>query len=470
MLCRVPRAGQLKPRDRQRLTDHVALGVLTATFPPSLVDAVIEATGTRERRHRLLPAHLVVYYVLAMTLFPQAGYEEVLRSLTEGLAWGTGWTSHWAVPSQAAISKARARLGRAPLAELFARACRPLATPATKGAFYRGLRLVSLDGTTLDVADTAAHVAHFGRPGSGRGEGAAFPQLRLVALAECGTHAMFAATMGPCVTGEPTLANALAGALRPGMLCLADRGFTAYPLWSVAAATGAELVWRARGNAVLPVLARHPDDSYASELVAADDRRREHPIPVRVVEYALDDPGRPQSEETRYRLVTTILDPAAAPAAELAALYAERWEIESALDELKTHQRGPRVVLRSRTVEGVYQEAWGFCCVHYALRALVQAAADDEDIDPDRLSFTLALHAARRSVRTGVSAGALLARALRRAIAEILAGLLPPRRLRANARVVKRKMSGFGVKRAAHRTWPRPTLPPADSVRILAPP
>lgn len=444
--------------------------MLTATFPPALVDAVLDATGRREQRHRLLPARLVVYYVLALALFPQAGYEEVMRSLTEGLAWGTGWTTHWAIPSPVAISKARARLGRAPLAELFARACRPLATPATRGAFYRGLRLVSLDGTTFDVADTPAHAAHFGRPGSGRGEGAAFPQLRLVALAECGTHAMFAATMGPCTSGEPTLAKELVGALGPGMLCLADRGFTAYPLWSLAAASGAELCWRAKANAVLPVLERFPDGSFRSELVAADDRHRERPIPVRVVEYALDDPGRATDEETRYRLVTTILDPGAAPAAELAALYAERWEIEAALDELKTHQRGPRVVLRSRTVEGVYQEAWGFCCVHYALRALVQAAADDEDIDPDRLSFTRALHAARRSVRTGVSAGTLLAVALRRAIAEILACLLPPRRLRAAARVVKRKMSSFGVKRAVHRAWPQPTLPTPEAVRVLAPP
>ena len=314
-------------------------------------------------------------------------------------------------------------------------------------------------------------MAHFGRPGSGRGEGvAAFPQLRMVALAECGTHAMFAVAMGPCVTGEPTLAKELAGALRPGMLCLADRGFTGFPLWSAAAATGAALCWRARGNALLPVLARHPDGSYASELVAAADRHREHPLPVRVVEYTLEDPGRPGSDDTRYRLVTTILDPAAAPAPELAALYAERWEIESALDELKTHQRGPRVVLRSRTVEGVYQEAWGFCCVHYALRALVQAAADDEDIDPDRLSFTRALHAARRSVRTGVSAGAGLAVALRHAIVEILACLLPLRRLRANARVVKRKMSNYALKRAAHRAWPGPSLSPAEAVRVLFPP
>ena len=467
----MPRAGQSKPRDPQRLTDHVALGVLTATFPPALVDAVLTATGRREQRQRLLPARLVVYYVLALTLFPQAGYEEVLRSLTEGLAWGTGWTRHWAVPSPVAISKARARLGRAPLALLFARACRPLATPATSGAFYRGLRLVTLDGTTLDVADTPAHADHFGRPGVGRGEGAAFPQLRLVALAECGTHAMFAATMGPCTTGEPTFAKELvaAGALEPGMLCLADRGFTAYPLWSAAAASGAELLWRTRGNALLPVLARHPDGSYASEIVAADDPHREHPLPVRVVEYTLDDPGR-GPDDTRYRLITTLADPEAAPAAELAALYTERWEIESVLDELKTHQRGPRVVLRSRTIEGVYQEAWGFCCVHYALRALLAAAADDDHLDPDRLSFTRALHAARRSVRQGVSGGALLARALRRAIAEILAGLLPARRLRAAARVVKRKMSNYGVKRAAHRAWAQPTLPSAEAVRVLAPP
>ena len=161
--ARVPRAGQLKPRDRQRLTDHVALGVLTATFPPSLVDAVIEATGTREQRHRLLPARLVVYYVLAMSLFPHAGYEEVLRSLTEGLAWVSGWTEHWEVPSQVAISKARARLGRAPLVELFSRACTPLATkatPATKGAFYRGLRVVSIDGTTLDNGGVFGECRH----------------------------------------------------------------------------------------------------------------------------------------------------------------------------------------------------------------------------------------------------------------------------------------------------------------------
>lgn len=310
------------------------------------------------------------------------------------------------------------------------------------------------------MANTPAHAAHFDRPVSGRREGAAFPQLRTVALAECGTHAMFAAAMGSCTTGEPAFAKALVGALRPAMLRLADRGFTAYPVWSAAAESGADLVWQAKGNAVLPVLERHPDGSHASELVAADDPRLEHPLPVRVVEYALDDPDRPQSEAARYRLVTTLRDPGVA-AAELAALYSERWDFESALDELKTHLGGPRVVVRSRTVEGVYQEAWGFCCVHCALRPLLSAAADDGDLDPDRLSFTRALRAARRSVPAGVCAGRRPALALRRAIAETLAGLLPPRRCGPRPAWSSARCRTFGS--SARSTAPGPNRPSGRS-------
>ena len=344
-------------------------------------------------------------------------------------------------------------------------------SPDTPGAFYRGWRLVSIDGTTIDIADTAANAAVFGRAGTGRGEGSAFPQLRLVALGECGTHAIIAAAMASYDVGEVSLAKQLAGALGPGMLCLADRGFTAHPLFTAAAASGADLLWRARGNAVLPVLERFPDGSFRSELVAAPDKRaREQVAPVRVVEYAIEDPGRPQAEETRYRLVTTILDPERAPAGELAALYAQRWEIESAFDELKTHQRGPKVVLRSKTPEGVRQEAWGYLCVHYAIRALMHAAGDDAGVDPDRISFTRSLRAARRSVRTQQgSAPQKLAAALMAAIREICAELLPRRRLRAAARVVKRKMSNYGVKRAEHRAWPHPHLPVAEAIRVLAP-
>jgi len=381
----MPRAGQLRVEPGHRLSDRIALGVLTATFPRRLVDEVIEVTGRREQRNRLLPAHLTVYYVLAMALFSSAGYEEVMRSLTEGLAWASDGAEEYELPSQVAISKARTRLGPEPLAELFVRACVPLAAVTTPGAFYRQWRLVSMDGTTIDVADTPANAGVFGRAGTGRGDGSAFPQVRIVALGECGTHAVIAAVMDSYAVVEVTLAQRLVGALRPGMLCLAGRGFTAHPLFCAAAATGAALLWRAKNNAVLPVLEPLPDGSYLSEVVAAPDRRRrEHVLGVRVVEYTIEDQGRPGAVGTPYRLLTNILDPAQAPADELAALYAQRWEIESIFDDLKTHQRGPRVILRSRTPEGVYQEAWGYLCVHYALRALIHDAADRGDLGPRR--------------------------------------------------------------------------------------
>jgi hypothetical protein len=384
----MPRAGQVRVGEGERLTDRVALGVLTATFTRNLVDQVIDDTGRREQRNRLLPAHLVLYYVLAMTLFSSAGYEEVMRSLTEGLAWATDGEEYYEMPSQVAITKARARLGPEPVKELFSRACVPLATPWTKGAFYRDWRLVSMDGTTVDVADTAANAAQIGRAGTGRGDGSAFPQLRIVALGECGTHAIIAAAMDSYATGEVTLAKEVVTSLQPDMLCLADRGFTAHPLFSLATASGAALLWRAKSNAALPVLERFDDGTFRSELVGSTDKRsRENVVSVRVIEYTIIDPGRKAAENTRYRLVTNILDPEAAPGDELAALYGERWEIESIFDEMKTHQRGPRVILRSKTPAGVYQEAWGYLCVHYAIRALICSAAHHGDIDPDHAAI-----------------------------------------------------------------------------------
>lgn len=468
----MPRAGWVKPQDDQRLSDHVALGVLTRTFPPELVDAVLADTGRQQQRSRLLPARLVTYYVMALALFSSQGYEEVMRNLVEGLAWESGWQQEWTVPSQPALSQARSRLGEEPLAELFARGCVPLAKESTAGAFWRGLRLVGMDGSTLDVTDTPANVAAFGKPGSGRGSGeGAFPQLRVVALAECGTHAIFAAALGPYATSEVTLAKELAPKLQPGMLVLADRGFTAHPLFSLMAASGAELCWRAKANAVLPVLQRHADGSFASELVASDDKHtRANVTPVRVIEYEITDPGRPQAAHTRYRLVTTLLDPESAPADELAVLYGQRWEFESALDEMKSHQRGPRVVLRSKAPEGVLQETWGYLCAHYAIRALMADAAHTHGVDPERISFTRSLNAARRSVRAGIGARAsTLAVALVDALAEICRVLVPQRRPRSAPRVVKRKMSNYNVKRAEHRLWPQPTCPPAQAIAILRP-
>jgi hypothetical protein len=397
----VPRAGQVKPPTDERLSDRIAIGTLTRAFPPELVDRVVAGSGRTQQRNRLLPARVVVYYALAMCVFAGQGYEEVMRLLVGGLSWLQGWRSEWTVPSTAAIAKARARLGPEPLAALFAEVARPLAVPATRGAWYRGLRVVAIDGMCLDVPDTADNDAAFGRPGSGRGEGrGAFPQVRVVGLAECGTHAIFAARIGGYRVAELALARELLGALRAGMLVLADRAFLSVELWAAAVASGADLLWRVPANRILPVDQVLPDGSYLSWLTpyrgSAPARRGQAPLRVRVLEYTLDQAGSASGEV--YRLVTTLLDPDTAPAGELAALYAQRWEIETAIDELKTHQRGPRLVLRSRYPDGVLQEVWGFLLVHWAIRELMHTAALDGDIDPDRVSFTPALRLVRRQV------------------------------------------------------------------------
>jgi hypothetical protein len=394
----VPRAGWVKPQSDQRLSDHISIGVLTRVFPPELVDAVVAEAGRSERRQRLLPARVVVYYVLGLALYSSSSYEEVIRMLVEGLAWQSGWQRPWKVPTKGALWQARTRLGSEPLRALFERVAQPLAELRTPGAFYRDWRLVSIDGTCVDVADTPANEKRFGRPGSGRGQGVgAFPQLRLVGLGECGTHAMIKVAHGPLADGERTLAARLLTGLSPDMLCLADRGFYSYSLWNQARASGAQLLWRMKANARLPVEQRLDDGSYLTSIYGAEDARRSEPVTARVIEYEIDDPGRPTTEEQRYRLLSTILDPDRAPASELAPLYAQRWEFENALDELKVHQRGPRVVLRSKTPDGVIQEIYGHLCVHYAIRWLMHTIAVDSGHDPDRLSFTRTLRVARRT-------------------------------------------------------------------------
>ena len=466
----MPRAGWVKPQSDQRLSDHISIGVLTRVFPPELVDRVVSEAGRSERRSRLLPARVVVYYVLGLALYSSSSYEEVIRMLVDGLAWQAGWQRPWSVPTKGALSQARSRLGSEPLVALFEQVAVPLATTATVGAFYREMRLVSIDGTCVDVPDTEVNDAEFGRPGSGRGSGvSAFPQVRLLGLGECGTHAMIAVAHGPLSDGEQTLAAGLLERLAPDMLCLADRGFYSHALWKQASARGAQLLWRMKSNARLPVEERLADGSYLTSIYAAEDKRRTDGVKARVIEYEINDPGRPSTEDQRYRLLCTILDPDRAPAGELAPLYAQRWEFENALDELKVHQRGPRVVLRSKTPDGVIQELYGHLCVHYAIRWLMHTIALESGQDPDRLSFTRTLRVARRTTAShaGFPPTALKA-AHEQATEELLFELLPPRRLRANARVVKRKMSKFPVKHAEHRNPPKPTKHPQDATTILA--
>ena len=294
------------------------------------------------------------------------------------------------------ISQARSRRGAAPLRRLYEQVVQPIATRAPKGAWYRDWRLVSLDGSCLDVADTAANRAGFGVPGASRGE-SAFPQLRFVSLVENGTHVLFGARLGGYAEGETTLAHAVLATLRPGMLCLADRQFFGHALWQAAMATGADLLWRVKHILRLPRETVLADGSYLTTIYPSDKDRRHRTggVRARVVEYRLEGVA---GAEPLYRLLTTILDPARAPAEELAALYHERWEIEGALAELKTQLRGARVVLRSKTPDLVRQEFWGLLLAHFAVRGLMHEAALKADEDPDRLSSSHAVRVVRRKV------------------------------------------------------------------------
>lgn len=379
-----------------RITDHISLGVIARTFPIVKVRAVLAATKTTSVRERDLPAHVVIYYVIALALYMQSSYREVLRCLLEGVQWLLEPSASSRVAGNSGISQARTRLGWEPLRQLHDEIVKPIAVKATKGAWYRGWRLVSLDGSTLDVADEKNNDEAFGRPGASRGA-SAYPQIRFVSLAEIGTHVLFGTQLAGCTTSEIALSRTVLPHLEKGMLCLADRNFFGFALWKQAAATGADLLWRVKKNMRLACEQRLPDGSYLSRIFASerDWRHKTNGVAVRVIDYCLD--GVVDAEPV-YRLVTTILDHEKAPAAELAALYQERWEIETAFDELKTHLRGARIVLRSKTPDLVRQEFYGLLMAHFAVRGLMHDAALQADEDPDRLSFLHAVRIVRRKL------------------------------------------------------------------------
>jgi hypothetical protein len=379
-----------------RITDYISLGVLAKTFPLPQVQAVLAAQNKTSQRQRDLPAHVVVYYVIALALFMPVSYREVLRCLLEGLVWLLGPQQTVKITGKSGISQARTRLGWAVLQQLHDLVVKPIATRDTPGAGYRGWRLVSLDGSTLEVADEQENVQAFGRPAASRGA-SAYPQIRFVALVENGTHVLFGSRLGSWATGEISLAREMIGVLQQGMLCLADRYFFGFGLWNQARARGADLLWRVVKNRRLPVESRLLDGSYLSRIYPSERDRRHQTqgVGVRVIEYRLE--GVPGAEPL-YRLVTTILDPSQAPAQELAALYHERWEIETALDELKTHLRGAKIVLRSKTPDLVRQEFYGLLLAHFALRSLMQEAALKGGEDPDQLSFLHTVRVVRRKL------------------------------------------------------------------------
>jgi hypothetical protein len=379
-----------------RITDYISLGVVAKTFPLEKIRAALAATGKESVRQRDLPAQVVLYYVIALALYMQSSYREVLRCLLEGIQWLAEPAAGINVAGNSGISQARTRLGWEPVRQLHDEVVRPVAVAATKGAWYRAWRLISLDGSTLDVADEKGNTEAFGRPGASRGE-SAYPKIRFVSLVENGTHVLFGSRMADYATSEVALAKMVLPSLGKGMLCLADRGFFGFDLWKQAAATGADLLWRVRKNIHLPCEKRLADGSYLSRIYPSqkDQRRGRNGIVVRVIEYRLEGV---EGAEPLYRLATTIPDQELAPAAELAALYHERWEIETAFDELKTHLRGAHIVLRSKTPDLVRQEFYGLLMAHFAVRGLMHEAALRADKDPDRLSFLHAVRVVRRKM------------------------------------------------------------------------
>lgn len=366
------------------------LGVLTAYVPPEAVDEALARTGCVQRRLRLLPTRVVVYFVLALTLFPRRGYGRVWDVLVQGMATPVLVTT-------GALRQARQRLGAAPLAALWDWVCGPLAWPGSHGAFYRRWRLLAWDATTLDVPDTDDVATVYPTAGGSAGR-SGYRKLTVVGLVECGTRAFVAAVFG--VASEIGLARQLLDKLRPGQLLLADRNYYSWRLWHAAAASGADLLWRVRNHANLPVTDPLPDGSYLSRFPERKHYRDQpDPLPVRVIEATItitDAVGATRTE--LYRLITTISDHRAAPAAELADLYTRRWEIETAFYCWKTLQQGRDAVLRSKTARGVEQEAYAYLITCQCLRIFAHDAAEHARLDVEHIAFTVALDTVTDSV------------------------------------------------------------------------
>ena len=384
-----------------RLSDYLSASLLARVYAPELVFQTLDQHGVGSQRTRSLPALVTSYYCMALSLYPEAAYEEVFSVVAQGLAWLQGGQAVESV-AKSSISAARSKIGYAPLKSIHETACVALARPDTQPhAFYAGLRLVAIDGSNFEIPDEAANVVAFGRPGSRTGR-AAYPQAQCAVLVECATHAILGANIGAYRCSEWTIFEPLLARLRPDMLCLADRGFRGYPHWKAARDTGAQLLWRGAANQQLPVITPLPDGSYLSAIYPdiKSRRKRSGKIVVRVIEYCLPgltDEAATADQTQRYRLLTTLLDPDQAPALELAALYHERWEVEAVFDELKTHLVQRRRTLRSKTPDGVRQEFYGWVLAHYAVCWLMHQAASAHRLQQRQLSFTGHVHLLRRA-------------------------------------------------------------------------
>ena len=448
------------------LTSEVTLDVVGEIVSPEQIQKVLGPIEKNELRVRKLTMVIVVLICIAMNLFTEEAIEDVLTKLMQGPRFLRP-EKDIVIASKGAICQRRRQLGVAPMVSLFHAVCRPMATPNTPGAYLLGLRLVAMDGTKEDIADTPENAGYFGRPASGRGAGA-FPQVLAVYLCECGTHAIYDAGFWPCHTSENPCGKRLLRSVGPGMLVMWDCGFHSYDMCLLCLKQGAQFLSRLPAK-VKPIFhQRLSDGAYLAYIRPADpQRRKREKLLVRVIEYQLDDPGRPGHGEYR-RLITSLLDAVAYPAHPLACAYHERWEVEITIDEMDTHQRQPKKPLRSRTPLGVLQELYGLLIAHYCVRKVMHDAALQADLAPDRLSFVKSLRILRNAVFefqiVDPKQKPLLYQQLLNDISRVT---LPERNNRSNPRVVKRKMSNFDKKRDKHRSWPQPTKPFSETVVLL---
>jgi hypothetical protein len=430
---------------------------LSQLIPESRLAAILSRTNRASQRRRSLPAESVIWLVMAMTVFAADSIPKAWRRLHP--------TRDEPEPTDAAFTQARQRLGVAPVRQLFLETARPMATHQSVGAFYRGWRLMGLDGTVLDLPDTPDNARTFGRPMTGRAPGA-FPQVRLLALCELGTHAICGLAIKPLRHGEPSMVGSLLDQLGPGMLLIWDRGFFSYQLIRSVCQQGAHLLARVKSNTILKPLRRLSDGSYLAKIYpSAGDRRQDRRgLMVRVIEYTHDDPHRPGAGE-RHRLITDLLNPNDLPAHEAPLVYHERWEEELAFDEIKTHLNGRAVPIRSKTPAGVVQEIYGMILAHYVVRRVMHDAAVVSCQDPDRLSFTDSLRILQCQLPE--SPHQEIESWYRRLIGEVRRQKLRARRDRWYPRVIKRKMSNWAKKRPQHRHPPQPTKPFSQATVIL---
>jgi hypothetical protein len=450
-----------------KFASELKLEAIQRAVPTTEIKAVLQETGAQEMRQRKFNTVVVVLLVIAMNIYTHLSLGHVMRKIARGLRFVWPDTDY-EVGKDSAITYRRYQLGARPLVTLFRRVCQPITTERTPGAFLFGLRLMAIDGTTEDVPDTPANAAAFGRQQGPRGQ-SAFPQVRGVYLAECGSHTIVDAGFWPYATSERRGARRMLRSVGPGMLVMWDRGMHSFDMFLIAQRQGAQAVGRLASNLKPKRVRTLPDGSYLAHIHPSESQRRKRGecLTVRIIEYTLTDPALPGYGE-RHRLATTLLDPRLYPALELACAYHERWEVELVIDEIDTHQRLAGRPLRSLKPVGVIQELYGLLIAHYAIRVLMHEAAVQSGVDPDRLSFVHALRVIRDVIpEFQMTIPDEHPRLFSRLLADIAAGRLPERRLRSNPRVVKRKMSNFHLKRSEHRHWPQPTCPFRQAVALI---